>query len=231
MPEERPAGRGGGVDALLQHGEVDAALVEPGRQVQQVLVVTADAAQPGDHDLVPGGQPAQQLIQPGAGGQLAGDLIDHDVARLDPGHGQRVLLGVRVLLAGGDLRIPVPGHRGAPGPPGSAVMSLLIFRIPVYRTLNKGQYSRTHASGRVGRGLLNLRSHVHGSSAGLDMLRGRRPRAVRGLAGSGISPWAGRPPGDTSARTGCGGRRAAAAHDPPSGTDGSWCLISGSARA
>ena len=93
-------------------------------------MVAADAAQPGDHDLVPGGQPAQQLVEPGPGGQLAGDLLDHDVARLDPGRRQRVLLGVRVLLASGDPRVPVPGHHGSPAPHAAAVMSLLTFRTP-----------------------------------------------------------------------------------------------------
>jgi hypothetical protein len=44
---------GGGVDVLLQDDEVDLALLGPGRQVQQVLVVAPDATQPGDHDLDP----------------------------------------------------------------------------------------------------------------------------------------------------------------------------------
>jgi hypothetical protein len=101
-----------------------AVLIEPGRQVQQVLVIAADPPQPGDHDLVPGLEPAQQLIQPGPRGQLPGDLLNHDVARLGPHRGQRVLLRVWVLLAGGDPRVPVPGHRVGPEPGGLAVMGL-----------------------------------------------------------------------------------------------------------
>jgi hypothetical protein len=41
--EQWPAHRGGGVDALFQRDEVDAALVEPGRQAGQVLVAAPDA--------------------------------------------------------------------------------------------------------------------------------------------------------------------------------------------
>ena len=109
-----------------------------------MLAVAADAAQPGDQHLVPGLKPTQQLVEPGPGGQLAGDLLEHDVARLDPGRGQLVLLGVRVLLAGGDPRVPVPGHRGLPAP--AAVMSLLNPLHTVYRTLNQRQSFRTHAN-------------------------------------------------------------------------------------
>ena len=101
-----------------------------------MLVIAADAAQPGDHHLISRLEQAQQLIQPGTGGQFAGDLLDHDAARLDPGRFQLVLLGVGVLLAGGDPRVPVPGHLGAPVPRAPAIMGLLTPLSTVYRTLN-----------------------------------------------------------------------------------------------
>jgi hypothetical protein len=37
-PEEQPADRGGRVDALFQDDEVDVVLLEPGGQVEQVLM-------------------------------------------------------------------------------------------------------------------------------------------------------------------------------------------------
>jgi hypothetical protein len=37
--------------------------LEPGRQVEQVLMVTADAPQPGDDHLVAGLEPAGQLVK------------------------------------------------------------------------------------------------------------------------------------------------------------------------
>jgi hypothetical protein len=69
--EEQAAERGGCVDALLEHDEVDAVLLEPLHQCQQVLVVAADPAQPGDHDHVAAFQFREQLVEFGAGGELA----------------------------------------------------------------------------------------------------------------------------------------------------------------
>ena len=61
--EEQPADRRACVDALLEHDEVHLVFLEPGRQVQQVLMVTADAPQPGDDHLVARLEPAEQLVK------------------------------------------------------------------------------------------------------------------------------------------------------------------------
>jgi hypothetical protein len=48
---------------LLEHDEVHLVFLEPGRQVQQVLMVPADAPQPGNDHLVARLEPAEQLVK------------------------------------------------------------------------------------------------------------------------------------------------------------------------
>jgi hypothetical protein len=95
--EEQPADRGGGVDALVQHDEVELAGLEPGGQVEQVLMVAADALQTGDDHLVAGLQACHQLVEVWAGGEFAGCLVDADPVGVDAGARERVDCSTLVL--------------------------------------------------------------------------------------------------------------------------------------
>ncbi len=93
--EGEPAGHGGGVDALLEHDQVDAALGQEGGDAGEVAYRTGHPGQPGDHELVPGPEVIEAGIPFGAAGQAPGSDIGPDP--LAPGIGQRVELGVIAL--------------------------------------------------------------------------------------------------------------------------------------
>jgi hypothetical protein len=67
---------------------------------------TSKPIQPGHHQHIPVPQDPQHQIQLRAGGLGAAGVINMDVTPGDAGPGQRIGLSVRVLLGGGDPRVP-----------------------------------------------------------------------------------------------------------------------------
>jgi len=82
--EEHPADRGGGVDALVEHHQVDAAGLQVGGQFEEVLERTAEPVEFGDDELVAGPVRGQQcLAELGAARELAGGLVEEDLVAAD----------------------------------------------------------------------------------------------------------------------------------------------------
>lgn len=110
--EEHPAHGGGGVDVLVEHHQVDPLGLQLLGQLDQVLQRPAEPVQLGHHELVAGPVGRQQgLVQLGSAGELAGRLVEEDLVA--PGRRQRVALGLRMLVAGGDPPVADP-HEGGP---------------------------------------------------------------------------------------------------------------------
>jgi hypothetical protein len=98
--EEHPAHGGGGVDALVEHHQVHAVLLQAARQADEVLQGAAKPVELGHHELVTTPGDHQCLVELRPAGQLTGGLIhEHGVA---PSSREGVVLGVGILVAGGD---------------------------------------------------------------------------------------------------------------------------------
>lgn len=91
--EEHTTHRGGGVDVLVEHDQVDTTLPQLGGQLDEVGEGTAEPVEFGDHQLVPGPVGDQQrLVEFGTGGEFAGGLVDEDL--FATGRGEGVVVGV-----------------------------------------------------------------------------------------------------------------------------------------
>jgi len=98
--EEHPSHNGGGVDALVEHHQAHVALLQAPRQGDEVLQGAAEPVEFGHHELVSVSGDHERLVELGTAGQLAGGLVhEHGVA---PGGRECVVLGVGILVAGGD---------------------------------------------------------------------------------------------------------------------------------
>ena len=104
--EEHPPDRGGGVDALVEHDQVDVVVVQLLGEVDELFQRPAEAVALGDHELVGGAQPAQRFVELGPAGELARRLVGEDA--LAAGGAECVGLGVGVLVAGGDPGVTDP---------------------------------------------------------------------------------------------------------------------------
>ena len=107
--EQEPAGRGRGVDPLVQHHQIDPALVQLPGQLGEVAHRAGQPREPGHHDLVAGAQLLVEAIPIGAACELARGLVQEHP--LTPGDAQSVELAVGVLLSGAD-----PGVSSAVSP-------------------------------------------------------------------------------------------------------------------
>ena len=119
--EGEPPGHGGGVDALREHDQVDPALLKQRGDLGEVAHRAGHPGQPGDHELVPAAEMIEAVVPLGSPSELAGGGVSP--VPLTARGPQRVELGVVPLRAGGDPRVPVPGHSGkcAANGPSSAV--------------------------------------------------------------------------------------------------------------
>jgi hypothetical protein len=100
--EEHAADGGGGVDALVQDDEVDAALLQLLGQGDEVFQGAAEPVELGEHQLVALAQDEQGLVEFGTAGEFPGRLVDEDL--FVAGGFEGVELGFGVLVAGGDPR-------------------------------------------------------------------------------------------------------------------------------
>src|ERR1035441_2906907 len=90
--EHGPALHGGGVDALLDHMQIDTTVAELGAKGDQVQDRAAKPVQPGDLQGVTVAQQLQHEVELGPGGLGAAGGIDVDVASGDAGSDQSVHL-------------------------------------------------------------------------------------------------------------------------------------------
>ena len=86
--------------------QADPALTQLRTQGDQVQNRTSEAIQPGHHQHVPVPQHPQDQIQLRPGRLGAAGMIDMDIVAGDPRPQQGIDLMVRVLLGGGDPRVP-----------------------------------------------------------------------------------------------------------------------------
>lgn len=102
---------GGGVDALLDDVQADAALAQLGAEGDEVQDGAGEPVQAGDDEGVAGAQKLQDEVEVRAGGFRPGGGVGVDVALGDAGAQQGVDLVGGVLVRGGDPR-PVADDTG-----------------------------------------------------------------------------------------------------------------------
>ncbi len=107
--EEHAAHRGGGVDALVEHDQVDALGLQPLGQLDEVLQGAAEPVELGHHELVAIAGDQEGFVEFGASGELAGRLVGEDL--LAAGRAERVLLRFGMLITSAD-----PGHADSHAP-------------------------------------------------------------------------------------------------------------------
>jgi hypothetical protein len=108
--EEQPAHRRGGVDALVEHDEIHAAVLEQLGELDQVLERATEPIELGDYQLVAGPVRAQQrLVELGPSRQLSRRLVDEDLVATDGC--QRVALRFGMLIPRRDPPIADPHIR------------------------------------------------------------------------------------------------------------------------
>lgn len=83
---------------MVQDDEVDFALLQFVRHVDQVLKGSAEAVEFGDDELIAGSRSVKPVVQLRSSGQFAAGLIDENT--LAAGGDQGVVLGREVLVAG-----------------------------------------------------------------------------------------------------------------------------------
>lgn len=85
---------------MIEHHQIDPALLRQRGQLDQIRQRPPQPVEPGNHHLVatPGGQ--QRLVQTGPTGQHPGGGVGENL--LTPGRTERVLLRFRMLITGGD---------------------------------------------------------------------------------------------------------------------------------
>jgi hypothetical protein len=108
--EGEPPSRGGGVDALLEHDQVEPAVGQERGGLGEVAHRAGHPGQPGDRELVPAAEMIEAVVPLGPPGEPAGGGVGPDA--LAAGGAQRVELGVVPLRASGDPGVPVPGQTG-----------------------------------------------------------------------------------------------------------------------
>jgi hypothetical protein len=91
--EKHPADGGGGVDALVEHDQIDAAGLKVLGQLDEVLQGAAEAVEFGDDELAAFAGDEEGLVELGPAGELAGRLVGEDL--FTPRGFQGVLLGTR----------------------------------------------------------------------------------------------------------------------------------------
>lgn len=106
IPKRGAAFGGGGVDALLEHPQPDAAVAEVGAEHHQVHHRTTQPVQPGHHKRVTVAQQCHRQVQLRAGGLHAAGNIDMNVLGFHAGAAQRVDLVGGVLLGGRHSGVP-----------------------------------------------------------------------------------------------------------------------------
>lgn len=109
--ELQTPGRGRGVDALLDHQQVDFAPSQVGGQIQQVAQGAGRPGQAGDDEGVTRSQVVQGFVQLGPAVELAGCLVDEDT--VTSGGCQRVALAVGILVASADPAVADLAHMGS----------------------------------------------------------------------------------------------------------------------
>jgi hypothetical protein len=83
---------------LVEHDQVDAALLQSGGQLDEVLQGTAEPVELGDDELIAAAvRNEQRLVELRSAGKFAGRLVEEDL--LAAGRSQGVVLGAWVLVA------------------------------------------------------------------------------------------------------------------------------------
>jgi len=103
--EKHPTNGGTGIDALVEHQQIDAVSMQILRQRDEVFEGAAKSVQLGDHQMV--ASPGDELcpVELRATSKLAAGLVDEDLGAA--GSRQRILLGLGVLVPSAHSPIPL----------------------------------------------------------------------------------------------------------------------------